>query len=81
MRNSTGSAFAATASSSMNDSAAKVDCGPLGSRKFPVRTGVSQISGRLTTSLRHTAIRDGVHLRRHFGTARRRLLARLDPMS
>src|SRR5271156_5827087 len=51
IRNSTGSAFAAAASSSMKDSAAKVDCGPLGSRKFPVRTGVSQTSGRLTTFL------------------------------
>ena len=51
MRNSTGSAFAAAASSSMKDSAAKVDWGPLGSRKLPVRTGVSQTSGRLTTSL------------------------------
>ncbi len=48
--NSNGSAFAAAASSSMNDSAANVDCGPLGSRRFPVRSGVSQISGRLTTS-------------------------------
>jgi len=49
MRNSTGSAFAAAAISSMNDSAAKVTCGPLGSRRFPVRRGVSQTRGRLTT--------------------------------
>ena len=49
MRNSTGSAFAAAAISSMNDSAAKVTCGPLGSRRFPVRSGVSHTSGRLTT--------------------------------
>ena len=49
MRNSSGSAFAAAASSSMNDSEANVDCGPLGSRRFPVRSGVSHTSGRLTT--------------------------------
>ena len=49
MRNSTGSAFAAAASSSMNDSLAKVTCGPLGSRKLPVRSGDSQTSGKLTT--------------------------------
>src|ERR1035441_2671131 len=51
IRKAYGSALAAAASSSMNDSEAKVDCGPLGSRRFPVRSGVSQISGRLTTSL------------------------------
>src|SRR5262245_43094891 len=50
-RNSTGSAFAAAANSSINDSDAKVDCGPFGSRRFPVRSGVSQIIGRLTTWL------------------------------
>jgi hypothetical protein len=50
MRNSIGSAFAAAAISSMNDSAAKVDCGPFGSRRLPVRIGVSQMSGRPTTS-------------------------------
>ena len=33
----------------MNDSLAKVTCGPLGSRRFPVRSGVSKTSGRLTT--------------------------------
>ena len=49
MRNSTGSAFAAAAISSMNDSAAKVDCGPFGSRRLPVRSGVSHTRGRLTT--------------------------------
>src|ERR1700683_2929337 len=49
--NSYGSAFAAAASSSMNDSEAKVDCGPLGSLRFPVRSGVSQTRGRLTTWL------------------------------
>src|SRR6188768_2383524 len=48
-RNSSGSAFAAAASSSMKDSDANVDCGPFGSRRLPVRTGVSQISGKLTT--------------------------------
>ena len=48
-RNSSGSALAAAASSSMNDSEANVDCGPLGSRRLPVRSGVSQTSGRLTT--------------------------------
>src|SRR4029450_12147446 len=35
-RNSTGSALAAAASSSMNDSAGKVICGPVGSRRLPV---------------------------------------------
>ena len=50
MRNSSGSAFAANAISSMNDSAAKVDCGPFGSRRLPVRNGVSQTSGSPTTS-------------------------------
>ena len=49
MRNSTGSAFAAAASSSMNDSEANVTCGPFGSRRLPVRSGVSHTSGRLTT--------------------------------
>ena len=49
MRNSTGSAFAAAASSSMNDSDANVTCGPFGSRRLPVRSGVSHTSGRLTT--------------------------------
>src|SRR5678815_5706475 len=48
-RNCTGSAFAAAASSSMNDSDANVDCGPFGSRRFPVRTGVSNTVGKLTT--------------------------------
>src|SRR5690349_2192996 len=48
-RHSTGSAFAAAASSSMNDSEANVDCGPFGSRRFPVRNGVSNTVGRLTT--------------------------------
>src|SRR4030095_7541178 len=48
-RNCTGSAFAAAASASMNDSDANVDCGPFGSRKLPVRSGVSQTVGRLTT--------------------------------
>src|SRR5258708_3113687 len=38
MRNSSGSAFAAAASSSMNDSDAKVDSRPFGSRRFPLRT-------------------------------------------
>ncbi len=40
---------AAAASSSMNDSEAKVTCGPSGSRRLPVRSGVSHTSGRLTT--------------------------------
>ena len=40
---------AAAASSSTNASNAYVTCGPFGSRKLPVRNGVSQISGRLTT--------------------------------
>ena len=48
-RNWTGSAFAAAASSSMNDSLAKVTCGPLGSRRFPVRSCVSKTRGMLTT--------------------------------
>ena len=48
-RNAAGSALAAAAISSMNDSDAKVTCGPSGSRRLPVRTGVSQTSGRLTT--------------------------------
>ena len=41
--------MAAAASSSMNDSEANVACGPFGSRRLPVRNGVSQIIGRLTT--------------------------------
>src|SRR5215831_2110435 len=49
-RNSTGSILAAAATSSMKDSAANVDWGPLGSRRLPVRNGVSQARGRLTTS-------------------------------
>src|SRR5207249_306805 len=48
-RNSTGSALAAAANSSMNDSEANVTCGPLGSRRLPVRSGVSQTSGSDTT--------------------------------
>src|SRR5580700_2816856 len=48
-RNASGSAFAAAESSSMKDSEANVDWGPLGSRRFPVRSGVSHTSGRLTT--------------------------------
>src|SRR5262249_16288324 len=48
-RNATGSRFAANANSSMNDSDETVDCGPLGSRRLPVRSGVSHTSGRLTT--------------------------------
>ena len=48
-RNSTGSAFAAAASSSMNDSCANVICGPFGSRRLPVRKGVSCTSGSATT--------------------------------
>ena len=80
MRNSSGSAFAAAASSSMNDSAANVDCGPFGSRRFPVRSGVSQISGRLTTSpvirrLGIAYISEGVAALPAAGLARR------DPMS
>ncbi len=50
-RKSTGSAPAAAASSSMNDSLAKVVCGPLGSRRLPVRSGVSKASGKRTTSV------------------------------
>jgi len=50
MRKSSGSAFAAAAISSMNDSAAKVDCGPFGSRRLPVRSGVSHTVGRPTIS-------------------------------
>src|ERR1700693_6638399 len=50
IRNSNGSALAAAASSSTKDSAANVDWGPFGSRRLPVRRGVSQIKGRLTTS-------------------------------
>src|SRR5215475_5644396 len=64
-RNATGSRFAANANSSMNDSDANVDCGPLGSRRLPVRSGVSHTSGRLTTCvavrrLGMTYISDGV---------------------
>ena len=33
----------------MNDSKANVTCGPFGSRRLPVRSGVSQIIGRPTT--------------------------------
>src|SRR5580698_11276488 len=78
--NSYGSALDAAASSSMNDSEAKVDCGPLGSRRFPVRSGVSQMSGRATTSvvmrrLGIAYISEGVAELPLSG------LARLDPMS
>ena len=64
----------------MKDSAANVDCGPFGSRKFPVRTGVSQTSGRLTTSrvMRRCGmayISPGISELPEAG------LARLDPMS
>ena len=41
--------MAAAASSSMNDSDANVTCGPSGSRRLPVRSGVSHTSGRPTT--------------------------------
>ena len=71
-RNSTGSAFAAAASSSMNDSEANVDCGPFGSRRLPVRSGVSQTSGRLTTCVGHAPVRDRVHVRRRRRAAGRR---------
>ena len=39
----------AAANSSINDSDAKVTCGPPGSRRLPVRSGVSQTAGRRTT--------------------------------
>ena len=48
-RNSTGSAFAFAASSSMNDSSANCTCGPSGSRRLPVRSGVSNGIGNGTT--------------------------------
>ena len=60
-RNSTGSAWAAAASSSMNDSEANVTCGPLGSRRLPVRSGVSQIKGSRTTWAVVRRLRDGIH--------------------
>ena len=69
-RNASGSAFAAAASSSMNDSEANVDCGPLGSRRFPVRSGVSHTRGRLTTWRGHAPVGDGVHFRRRGRAAR-----------
>src|ERR1700688_4634726 len=80
MRNSNGSAFAAAASSSMNDSEAKVAWGPLGSRRFPVRRGVSHTSGRLTTwaAIRRLGIAyisEGVDALPAAG------LARLDPIN
>src|SRR4029453_4120862 len=49
IRNSIGSALAAAALSSMNDSGREGTFGPLGSRRLPVRIGVSQTRGRLTT--------------------------------
>ena len=42
----------------MNDSAAKVICGPFGSRRLPVRRGVSHTSGRLTTCDAEALVRD-----------------------
>ena len=48
-RNATGSAFAAAASSSMKLSDANVTCGPSGSRRLPVRSGVSNGIGSGTT--------------------------------
>ncbi len=68
-RNCTGSALAAAASSSMNDSKAKVTCGPLGSRRLPVRSGVSQIIGRPTTRVVSAPIRNRVHHRGRLGRA------------
>src|SRR6202166_3091014 len=80
IRHSNGSALAAVASSSMNDSAANVDWGPFGSRRLPVRRGVSQTIGRLTTSptirrLGITYISEGVAELPLAG------LVRLDPIS
>ena len=75
-RNSTGSALAAAASSSMNDSDANVTCGPFGSRRLPVRSGVSHTSGRPTTCavarrLGIEYISDGVAAPPRAGVARR----------
>ena len=52
----------------MNDSAANVDCGPFGSRRLPVRSGVSQTAGRPTTSPAILRLGIDVHVRRHRGT-------------
>jgi len=76
MRNSSGSTLAAAAASSMNDSAAKVACGPLGSRRLPVRSGVSQTAGSPTTSpvilrLGITYMSDGTDALPPAGRARR----------
>ena len=80
MRNSSASVFAAAAASSMNDSAANVDCGPFGSRRLPVRSGVSHTVGRPTTSpailrLGMAYMSEGVEALPPAG------LARLDPIS
>ena len=55
--------MAAAASSSMNDSKANVTCGPLGSRRLPVRSGVSQIIGSADDTRRRAPVRNGVHRR------------------
>ena len=57
----------------MNDSDANVTCGPSGSRRLPVRSGVSQTSGSGTTLRRLAPVRDGVHVRRRRRAAARRL--------
>ena len=75
-RNATGSALAAAASSSMNDSEANVTCGPFGSRRLPVRTGVSHTTGSPTTcpAMRRfgiTYMSDGVDTPPRAGVGRR----------
>ena len=72
-RNATGSAFAAAASSSMKLSDANVTCGPSGSRRLPMRTGVSHASGIGTTlpAMRRFGMR--VLVRRERRAAARRL--------
>ena len=57
----------------MNDSAANVDCGPFGSRRLPVRSGVSQTSGRLDDLAGHPAIGNRVHIGRQSRRCRRRV--------
>ncbi len=71
-RNATGSAFAAAASSSMNDSEANVDCGPFGSRRLPVRSGVSHAQRQRDDVAGHAAVGNRVHVVRHGRAAARR---------
>ena len=74
IRNSTGSTEAAAAISSMKDSEANVTCGPSGSLRLPVLTGVSHTSGSAMTCVLArrfgmTYISEGVDARPAAGVA------------